>query len=75
MTVTPGTTPIGITCSPITVIGAGGSSCAQQAVCCDLNAFVSRSSIVAMIDHSLNIGLFRVVSLLSIVSQPGFPYE
>ncbi|KAE9385896.1 hydrophobin 2 [Gymnopus androsaceus JB14] len=29
---------VGITCSPITVIGAPGSSCSAQAVCCDDNS-------------------------------------
>jgi len=31
--------PIGITCSPISVIGVGGDSCSAQAVCCDNNSF------------------------------------
>ncbi|KAJ3992937.1 hydrophobin 2 [Lentinula boryana] len=29
---------VGITCSPITVIGASGSSCSAQAVCCEDNS-------------------------------------
>ncbi|KAE9389724.1 hydrophobin 2 [Gymnopus androsaceus JB14] len=29
---------VGLTCSPITVIGASGSSCSAQAVCCDDNS-------------------------------------
>ncbi|KAJ3873930.1 fungal hydrophobin [Lentinula edodes] len=29
---------LGITCSPITVIGLGNSGCSAQAVCCDDNA-------------------------------------
>lgn len=70
MIVTPGTTPIGITCSPITVIGAGGSSCTASTVCCDLLAFVSHSSAIAMVDYSLNITPFRAVSLLSIAPRP-----
>ncbi|TFY82971.1 hypothetical protein EWM64_g1038 [Hericium alpestre] len=31
--------PVGVTCDPITVIGAGGASCNQQAVCCQNNNF------------------------------------
>ncbi|KAJ3914894.1 hydrophobin 2 [Lentinula edodes] len=30
---------VGLTCSPITVIGASGSSCSAQAVCCQDNSF------------------------------------
>ncbi|KAF9522624.1 hydrophobin-315 [Crepidotus variabilis] len=30
---------VGVTCTPITVIGAGGSSCAAQPVCCSNNSF------------------------------------
>ncbi|KAM5545795.1 hypothetical protein V8D89_000833 [Ganoderma adspersum] len=34
------TTPIGITCSPISVIGVGGSdACSADTVCCEDNAF------------------------------------
>ncbi|KAE9407599.1 fungal hydrophobin, partial [Gymnopus androsaceus JB14] len=29
---------VGLTCSPITVIGASGSSCSAQAVCCQDNS-------------------------------------
>ncbi|KAH7872160.1 hydrophobin 2 [Lentinula edodes] len=29
---------VGLTCSPITVIGASGSSCSAQAVCCEDNS-------------------------------------
>ncbi|KAJ4470016.1 hydrophobin 2 [Lentinula edodes] len=29
---------VGLTCSPITVIGASGGSCSAQAVCCDDNS-------------------------------------
>ncbi|KAJ3574780.1 hypothetical protein NP233_g1523 [Leucocoprinus birnbaumii] len=31
--------PIGITCSPINVIGVGGNSCSAQTVCCENNSF------------------------------------
>ncbi|KAJ4468451.1 fungal hydrophobin-domain-containing protein [Lentinula edodes] len=30
---------LGVTCSPITVIGVGSSSCTAQAVCCEDNAW------------------------------------
>ncbi|KAF9483029.1 fungal hydrophobin [Pholiota conissans] len=30
---------IGVTCSPITVIGASGTSCNEQPVCCTNNSF------------------------------------
>ncbi|KAF8883884.1 hypothetical protein CPB84DRAFT_1686088 [Gymnopilus junonius] len=33
------TVPVGITCSPITVVGAGGTSCSAQPVCCTDNSF------------------------------------
>ncbi|KIK53756.1 hypothetical protein GYMLUDRAFT_250087 [Collybiopsis luxurians FD-317 M1] len=29
---------VGLTCTPITVIGAGGSSCSAQTVCCQDNS-------------------------------------
>lgn len=32
---------LGLNCSPITVIGASGSSCSSQVVCCADNAVVS----------------------------------
>ncbi|VDC03175.1 unnamed protein product [Peniophora sp. CBMAI 1063] len=31
--------PIGITCTPINVIGLGGNTCQQQTVCCENNTF------------------------------------
>ncbi|KAH6902458.1 fungal hydrophobin-domain-containing protein [Coprinopsis sp. MPI-PUGE-AT-0042] len=31
--------PIGVTCSPISVIGLPGNSCNSQTVCCDNNNF------------------------------------
>ncbi|TFK65760.1 fungal hydrophobin [Pluteus cervinus] len=30
---------VGITCTPITVIGAGGNSCSAQPVCCENDTF------------------------------------
>ncbi|KAL0948088.1 hypothetical protein HGRIS_010709 [Hohenbuehelia grisea] len=30
---------IGLTCSPLSVIGVGGNSCSQQPVCCSNNSF------------------------------------
>ncbi|KAJ7730840.1 hypothetical protein DFH07DRAFT_848101 [Mycena maculata] len=30
-----------VTCSPITVIGTGGTSCSQQLVCCTNNSYAS----------------------------------
>jgi hypothetical protein len=33
------TAQVGVTCSPITVIGAGGTSCSAQPVCCTDDSF------------------------------------
>ncbi|KAK0218799.1 hydrophobin 2 [Armillaria fumosa] len=30
---------VGITCTPITIVGLGGTSCSQQTVCCQNNTF------------------------------------
>ncbi|KAL0570329.1 hypothetical protein V5O48_011625, partial [Marasmius crinis-equi] len=30
---------VGVTCSPISVLGAGGNKCASQTVCCENNSF------------------------------------
>ncbi|KAF4577445.1 hypothetical protein EYR36_005434 [Pleurotus pulmonarius] len=32
---------VALTCSPLTVIGVGGTSCSAQTVCCENNNFVS----------------------------------
>ncbi|KAF5342723.1 hypothetical protein D9758_015867 [Tetrapyrgos nigripes] len=32
-------TKVGVTCSPLSIIGIGGNSCTQQPVCCDKNWF------------------------------------
>ena len=32
---------VGLTCSPITVIGVGGGECSANAVCCEDNSHVS----------------------------------
>ncbi|KAJ3502602.1 hypothetical protein NMY22_g18530 [Coprinellus aureogranulatus] len=31
--------PVGVTCTPISVIGVGGNSCNAQTVCCENNSF------------------------------------
>ncbi|KAF9003047.1 fungal hydrophobin-domain-containing protein [Cyathus striatus] len=45
---------VGVTCSPITAIGAGGNSCTQQPVCCEGNNF---NGIVALGCTPINVGL------------------
>ncbi|PBK86708.1 hydrophobin-domain-containing protein [Armillaria gallica] len=44
----------GVTCSPISVIGVGGTSCSSQAVCCEGNHF---NGLVALGCTPLNVGL------------------
>ncbi|THU79903.1 fungal hydrophobin [Dendrothele bispora CBS 962.96] len=46
--------PIGITCTPISVIGVGGQNCAAQPVCCDKNNF---NGVVAVGCTPVNLGL------------------
>ncbi|VDB87627.1 unnamed protein product [Peniophora sp. CBMAI 1063] len=46
--------PIGITCTPIDVIGVGGDSCQQQTVCCENNTF---SGVVALGCTPIGVGL------------------
>ncbi|ESK87979.1 hydrophobin [Moniliophthora roreri MCA 2997] len=45
---------IGLTCSPITVIGGGGNSCSSQPVCCSNNSF---NGLIAIGCTPININL------------------
>ncbi|KJA19372.1 hypothetical protein HYPSUDRAFT_143836 [Hypholoma sublateritium FD-334 SS-4] len=45
---------VGVTCSPITAVGAGGNACTQQAVCCSNNSF---NGVVALGCTPININL------------------
>ncbi|KAF9448228.1 fungal hydrophobin [Macrolepiota fuliginosa MF-IS2] len=45
---------VGITCTPITVIGAGGNSCSAQPVCCENNSF---NGVVAIGCSPVNLNL------------------
>ncbi|KAF8885082.1 fungal hydrophobin [Gymnopilus junonius] len=45
---------VGVTCSPITVVGAGGTSCSEQPVCCTNNSF---NGVVALGCTPININL------------------
>ncbi|TFK32936.1 fungal hydrophobin [Crucibulum laeve] len=45
---------VGVTCSPITVIGAGGNSCSAQSVCCSNNSF---NGVVALGCTPVNLNL------------------
>ncbi|KAF5310400.1 hypothetical protein D9758_016957 [Tetrapyrgos nigripes] len=46
--------PVGVTCSPISVIGVGGNSCSAQPVCCQNNSF---NGIVALGCTPINLNL------------------
>ncbi|TFK64217.1 fungal hydrophobin [Pluteus cervinus] len=46
--------PIGLTCSPLSIIGLEGNSCSQQPVCCENNNF---SGVVAIGCTPININL------------------
>ncbi|KAK0236362.1 hydrophobin-251 [Armillaria nabsnona] len=45
---------VGVTCSPISVIGIGGNSCSAQTVCCEDNSF---NGLVALGCTPINVGL------------------
>ncbi|KAF5348076.1 hypothetical protein D9758_010047 [Tetrapyrgos nigripes] len=45
---------VGVTCSPISVIGVGGNSCTAQPVCCENNTF---NGIVALGCSPVNLNL------------------
>ncbi|KAK0493630.1 hydrophobin-251 [Armillaria luteobubalina] len=48
------TADVGLTCSPISVIGVGGTSCDSQTVCCDNNNF---NGVIALGCSPINVGL------------------
>ncbi|KAF5351510.1 hypothetical protein D9758_007193 [Tetrapyrgos nigripes] len=48
------TAQVGVTCSPISVIGVGGNSCTAQPVCCENNSF---NGVVALGCTPVNINL------------------
>ncbi|KAF8810457.1 hydrophobin [Phlegmacium glaucopus] len=45
---------VGLTCSPLTIIGVSGTSCNQQAVCCTNNTF---NGLVALGCTPINLNL------------------
>ncbi|KAF9478387.1 fungal hydrophobin [Pholiota conissans] len=45
---------VGVTCSPITGVGVGGTSCSEQPVCCTNNSF---NGVVALGCTPININL------------------
>ncbi|KAK0471141.1 fungal hydrophobin-domain-containing protein [Armillaria novae-zelandiae] len=48
------TANVGLTCSPISVIGVGGTSCSSQTVCCENNSF---NGVIALGCSPINVGL------------------
>ncbi|KAK0493639.1 hydrophobin 2 [Armillaria luteobubalina] len=48
------TADIGLTCTPITVLGIGSTQCNNQVVCCDNNSF---NGVVALGCTPINIGV------------------
>ncbi|KAK0464028.1 hydrophobin-251 [Armillaria novae-zelandiae] len=48
------TADVGLTCSPISVIGVGGTNCNAQTVCCENNNF---NGVVALGCTPINVGL------------------
>jgi hypothetical protein len=62
---------VGLTCTPINILGIGGNSCSEQAVCCNNNSFV-RLRYYLYCWHSLTTPSFinRMVSLRSAMSLP-----
>ncbi|KAH6907288.1 hydrophobin-319 [Coprinopsis sp. MPI-PUGE-AT-0042] len=50
----PITGQVGLTCSPIDVLGIGGNSCTAQTVCCTGNSF---SGVIVLGCSPINIGL------------------
>ncbi|KAL0948210.1 hypothetical protein HGRIS_010816 [Hohenbuehelia grisea] len=73
---------VGVTCSPISVIGVGGNSCTAQPVCCTGNSFVSQSDSKMCSSSSLNWPMYRRAFLFSgarlstsISKERGFCYS
>ncbi|KAK0209398.1 hydrophobin 2, partial [Armillaria fumosa] len=48
------TTNVGVTCSPISVIGVDGTLCSNQVICCENNSF---NGLIALGCTPINVGL------------------
>ncbi|KJA22824.1 hypothetical protein HYPSUDRAFT_103956, partial [Hypholoma sublateritium FD-334 SS-4] len=48
------TVPVGVTCSPLTIVGASGTSCSAQPVCCTNDSF---NGVVALGCTPINLNL------------------